>query len=172
LKKSFTTTIENFTDNNVWGGHIQVPLAIANAFIGKDRRIICTLNNTVSFHGALMHNGRGGYFINVNKEVSKKANAGFGDDVLVTLKKDHSKYGFPIPVGFEELLYQDPDGEKVFHGLTMGKQRSLLYIINKPKNEQLKLEKAMIILDYLKSVNGKLDGKELNMALKNNRFRK
>jgi len=67
----------------------------------------------------------------------------------------------------EELLLQDEDGNKVFHRLTPGKQRSLLHIIAKPKSENIRIKKAVAILEYLKSVNGKLDFKELNLAIKN-----
>lgn len=107
-----------------------------------------------------------GYFINVNKEIRKKANIKLGDKCELVLKKDDSKYGLPVPEEFIELLRQDPEGEKVFHALTMGKQRSLVYIIAKPKRSETRLHKAVVILDFLKENNGALDFKALNQAFK------
>jgi len=71
-----------------------------------------------------------------------------------------------IPPVFEELLNQDIEGENYFHQLTPGKQRNLIYIVSKPKSEILQLEKAIIILNYLKSTKGIIDYKELNNALR------
>ena len=66
----------------------------------------------------------------------------------------------------EELLAQDEHGSKVFHDLTPGRQRSLLHLVGKPKSEAIRIKKAITILEYLKSVNGVLDFKELNLAFK------
>ena len=60
----------------------------------------------------------------------------------------------------DELLAaweMDDDGYTVFHTLTKGKQRSLIHIIGKPKSSEIRIKKALVVLDYLKSVNGKLD---------------
>jgi hypothetical protein len=168
----FKTSLGNFQESGVYGGHIKVPLDLAQKVMAKDKRVVCTLNDQISIHAGLISDGKGGFFININKELSKKLQAFEGDELEVHLEEDISKYGMAIPEGFEELLEQDPDAERYFHGLTKGKQRSLLHIINKPKNVQLKLEKAFIILDYLKDVRGNLDFKEVNEALKNNRFKR
>ena len=66
----------------------------------------------------------------------------------------------------EVLLEQDEEGSKLFHALTPGKQRSLLHVIGIPKSTDIRLRKAIITLNYLKSVNGKLDFKEYNQAQK------
>jgi uncharacterized protein YdeI (YjbR/CyaY-like superfamily) len=71
-----------------------------------------------------------------------------------------------MPEEMLELLQIDNDGNKIFPDLTPGKQRSLLFIIGKPKNSDTRLRKALITIDYLKSVNGKLDFKELHAFYK------
>jgi len=65
-----------------------------------------------------------------------------------------------------ELLQIDDEGNKLFHELTPGKQRSLLFIIGKPKNSDTRLRKALMTIDYLKEANGKLDFKELQTFYK------
>lgn len=125
----------------------------------------------LSFQCGLFPKGKGIYFINLNKENRRKINVSEGDKMLIELTEDTSKYGIPVPAIFEELLFQDPEGDQRFHELTPGTQRSLLYIIGKPKSERLQLEKGLVILDFIKSFEGKVDFKGLNEALKNNRFK-
>lgn len=168
----FKAVLSNFYDSGVYWGYVNVPIELAEKVKGKERRVVCTLSDEIEFHCALMHDGKGGFFVNIKKEYQKKLGVLDGDELTIKLREDDSKYGFPVSEAFLELLYQDPEGDAVFHSLTKGKQRSLIHIINKVKSEQLQLEKAHIILDYLKSVNGKLDYKEFNLAFRNNRFRK
>lgn len=169
---TFEASLSNFYDSGVYWGYVSVPVELAEKVRGKDRRVICSLSDNIEFHCALMHDGKGGFFVNIKKEYQKKLAVFDGDILTIKLREDNSKYGFPVSDGFLEMLHQDPEGDVVFHSLTKGKQRSLIHLVNKVKSEQLQLEKAFIILDYLKSVNGKLDYKELNQAFKNNRFRK
>lgn len=146
-----------------------IPEEIAEQFMENDRRVICTFSDEVKSHAALMPAGNGRYFINVNKEIQKKLKLVEGADVAVCLETDDSKYGIPMPEEMDELLKIDDEASGWFHSLTMGKQRSLLYLIGKPKNSDTRLKKAIVITEYLKRVRGKLDFKELNEAFKENR---
>ena len=150
--------------------HLPVPNEIAQFFLkSTGSRVVCTINDQISIQCALMPKGDGSYFINVNKEIRKKLNLGLGASANVVLTADKSKYGMPLPPEMEELLLQDVEGEKLFHALSMGKQRSLLHIIGKPKSSNVRLRKALMTLDYLKSVKGKLDFRALNQFYKENR---
>ncbi|MEM6395057.1 MAG: YdeI/OmpD-associated family protein [Bacteroidota bacterium] len=132
-----------------------------------DRRVMCRFPAAdVEKHAALMHDGSGNYFINISKEIRKEVGVDFGDEVDYELRPDHSKYGMAIPEEMTVLLEQDPEADRVFHSLTLGKQRSLLYLIGKPKRSDTRLTKALGVVEYLKSTKGKLDFKELNAALK------
>ena len=168
----FKTTVQKFSDSPLWAHHIRVPVEIGNELSKTDRRILCSVNGAQPFHGALMHDGSGGFFINMNKELLKTLKVQHEDEIDVSLEKDKSKYGLPVPDFFEELCQQDPEGSSLFHKLTMGNQRNLLRLLIQPKSEQKQLEKALIIFDYLKSTGGTIEYKGLNEAFKNNRFRK
>lgn len=158
--------------NAVYGHHVMVPEDIVEWFFAQDiKRVICTVNEDFTWHAALMPKGAGRYFILLNSEVRKEKKLSVGLDVHVSLVEDDSKYGMPLPEEMKELLYQDPEGEKVFHSLTMGKQRSLLHIIGKPKSSGKRLEKALVILDHLKNRKGDLDFKILNQDFKDNRWK-
>lgn len=162
--------IENF-DNDLWGHHFRVPSEVAEPFVeGTNRRVVCSINSTESFACALMHI-EGGFFINLNKEIRRKLNISVGNQITYTLEKDQSKYGIPLPPEMKELLEIDDDASHYFHKLTPGKQRSLLYIIGKPKSSDARLRKALAITDYLKENKGNLDFREMNQFIKDyNRF--
>jgi len=165
---NFKATLEQL-DSSVWGQHIMVPDKVVKKFMSKDKntRIICNINKTFSFHAALMPIGGGAYFINFSKQNSKKFGLKEGEILHVEILKDESKYGIPMPEEFQELLYQDIEGDKVFHALTPGKQRSLLHIIGKIKNTDIRIRKGLVVLNHLKSNNGKLDFRQLNEDFKN-----
>ena len=163
----FTAKVFNFYESAIYGGHVSVPEEVSEYFLKKKiKRVICILNENHEFHCALMSQGGGRYFININGDVRKKLKLEIGSEVNVELKKDESKYGMPVPEEFEELLKIDDELDRVFHQLTPGKQRSLLHIIGKPKTSETRLNKAIVVSEYLKQVNGKLDFKQLNQAFK------
>jgi len=158
----FESTLEKFQKNKIWSFHIKIPETIVSKFEKKDKRFVCTLNDFISFQCGLLSAGELGFFININASIRKKINLNLHDTLRISLKKDTSKYGLPIPKVFEELLKQDPDFDRVFHKLTAGKQRSLLHRIGNYKNENTQLEKLMILRNYLIQVKGRLDFKELS----------
>lgn len=166
-KMKFKAEVFNFYDSAVYGGHIIIPLEVSEQFIKqKTRRVICIINEEYEFQCGLMPKGDGMFFININSEIRKKMKLEIGSEVNVELKKDESKYGMFLPEEFEELLKIDDELDRVFHQLTPGKQRSLLHMIGKPKTSETRLNKAIVISEYLKQVNGKIDFKQLQQAFK------
>jgi hypothetical protein len=163
--------IEKIKSSLMWDYRIPIDKDDAEKIISSDRRVICTINGVFEFNCGFIPDGKGNYFININKSIRDQLGLHSGDKVSLEIIKDNSKYGMPLPDSFKELLHQDPDGEILFNNLTPGKIRSLLYVIGKPKSEQKQLEKGLIILDYLKECNGKLDFRALNEAFKSNRFK-
>ncbi|MEM6319285.1 MAG: DUF1905 domain-containing protein [Bacteroidota bacterium] len=164
---SFTTQLTRKPSSLSWNFQIDVPKETADLFIeGDNRRVICTLDGKYQFHAALMHNGTGGHFITINSDIRKKLKLGEDATLQVELQKDRSKYGIYLPEEMKELLLVDEEGSHFFHQLTPGKQRSLLHIVGKPKSSDVRLKKSVVVLDHLKTNNGKLDFKMLNEAFK------
>ncbi len=132
-------------------------------FEGKYKRVICSMNGEESFQCALLPWGELFYII-----VSKKKRLGLvaGDIVKVLLVKDVSKYGLPMPEEFEEVLKQDPDGDAMFHALTAGKQRSMLYLLSHAKDIDVRIHQALLIINHLKANGGKIVDKLLYQELK------
>ena len=157
-------------DSSVWNLHLTVPKKVSDHFLSTTgNRLICNIDARWEFHAALMPKGKGVYFININKDIRKKFNLEEGDKISISLSPDNSKYGIHLPEEMEELLEQDAEGNRVFHKLTIGKQRGLLHLIGTPKSSDTRLRKALMTLDYLKSVDGVLDYKELHIFYKEQR---
>jgi hypothetical protein len=172
MEFNFKAKVLSVADSSLmWNTRIMLSDEIVEAFKDTDKRLICNINGSQDHHCAIMSNGDGTYYIMMNKDFVKTNKINIDEELDILLKKDDSKYGMAVPDFFEELCFQDPEADQIFHNLTAGKQRTLLHIVSKIKSEQKQLEKLMIIFDYLKSVNGKLDFKELNAAFKTNRFK-
>lgn len=131
----------------------------------KTRRVVCTLNGSYTYQCALVP-GKGIFSIGVNKPIREKLGLNEGDIVGVKIEADTSKYGMPMPEEFEEVLRQDPEGDRLFHALTPGKQRSLLYMIANPKNIDSRIHLGLIVLEHLKDNGGKLDPERLHYEMK------
>lgn len=165
-----STSLEKF-ESNLWYFHFKVPRNVVSPLdLAKDRRIICTINEDISFHCALMPDGNDDYFINVNKEIRKKLKLEIGTKVELVLVKDESKYGMAMPQEFGELLEMEPETDQYFHKLTPGKQRALIHLVAKPKQSDTRIRKAVAISEYLKLKGGNLDFKELNQFFKDFTF--
>ena len=162
----FITNIEKI-DSNVWTYIIRVPQDISDNILKQNtKRVVCIINKTIEFQCALIPYGNGAYFINLNKEIRTNISKKGFVDLDIELSIDKSEYGMPFPEELRELLELDDEGNKYFLNLTKGKQRNLIHLVGKPKSVAIRIRKAITIVDYLKSTNGKLDFKELNKALK------
>ena len=158
-------------ESDLWSYYVAIPKSIGDHFIeGDDRRIICSINDGPGIHSALMPKGDV-YSVYVKKDFMKKYGLSEGDEVTVTLEKDRSEYGMPMPESFQVLLDQDTEGSEYFHQLTKGKQRTLIHLVGKVKNVDSQLAKGLAIMHHLKEANGELDFKRLNVLIKeyNNR---
>jgi len=165
---TFDAIISTFDINELgYGPHIIIPEKIFEEMIllSPNKRILCTLNNTLTVSRAMSPKD-GYHYILLNKDVLKKCGLENGSPVHVMLQPDVSKYGIDITEEMQEVLYSDPDGSDLFHKLTPSVQRSLIYIVNKIKNSQLRIERSFVILEHIKKMKGKVDGKILQQDFK------
>jgi len=73
--------------------------------------------------------------------------------------EDTSKYGVAVPEEFEAVLLSDYDAHQIFESLTKGKQRGLIYMIDRFKSSQKRIDKTLLLCENLKR--GLRDNKEL-----------
>jgi hypothetical protein len=162
----FSSRIEE-SGNNLWGFHFQVPELIAKSLIqGDDRRVVCLLESKIEYQCAMIPKGDGSFIIMVNKKTRDKLGLKPGSPVQVQLHKDESQYGLPIPEELEEVLRQDETGNRIFHALTPGKIRTLLYIAGQPKTSDTRLRRALAIVEHLKNNAGKINYRQLNEEMR------
>ncbi|MDZ4747541.1 MAG: YdeI/OmpD-associated family protein [Saprospiraceae bacterium] len=162
----FTACIENF-NTRLWSYHLKVPNLVANHFLEQEvKRVVCTLNKTVELQCAIMPAGDGMYFILINKKIRDQLNLKEGSKVEVRLEKDESEFGLPFPAELAEVMEQDKVGRDYFYKLTPGKQRNLIYAAGQVKNPDLRIQRAMVLVEHLKKNKGKIDFKQLCAELK------
>jgi hypothetical protein len=164
-ENTFTADFQIF-ENNLWGGHLQVPDQWATQHIrGNNRRIICRLREELEINAALMPS-KSGWYILINKEIQKKLGLKPGMRLQITLRNDDSEYGMPMPEELEWILLDDEEAHTHFEALTPGKKRNLIYLVLSVKNRDSRIKKALAICDHLKQAKGKLDFKALNEVIK------
>ena len=163
--KTITTHLRKF-DGKLWSFVLPFAKEDVEEFLTDDRRVLLYFNEMDYIHCALMPDGVGDFFININKDTRKQFNLEEDQALEVSLTKDTSKYGMPVPQELEELWENDAVFYDYFHALTPGKQRNLLHLVNKIKSKTKRQEKAVVIYQYLIEAKGKLDFKELNVAFK------
>ncbi len=107
------------------------------------------------------------FYIIVNKKKRDALGIVAGDTVRVELVRDESKYGLPMPDELREVLNQDPEGDRLFHALTAGKQRSLIYYIgSKSTDVDKRIHYSLIVIEHLKRNEGKIVNQELIEEMK------
>ncbi len=165
-----TTTFQSVlekVDSDLWQFFFRVDREMAERFIpGENRRVICTVNGKVRYHAALLHDGNSGFIILLNQSRRKQLHLQTGDRLEVQLEKDTSDYGMPMCEELREVLGQDPDADTLFHRLTPGKQRTLIYWTGNVKNPDIRIRRAMVMTAHLLHRNGDIDFKALNAELK------
>lgn len=117
----------------------------------NNKRAICTLNGAISFHGAIRRKKDGSFFINVALPICKQLKIKSGAKVFASFSIDNTKYQFEMPEEFKEILDQDEEAGRIFHALTEGNQRSLIYLVSQVKSTHKKIERGLKIAERLKS---------------------
>ncbi len=159
---SYKTKI-NKLEHLVGMHYLKVPAKIIEQLGGKFKmRLLCTVNNKLTFQGGLVALGKGNGYISINASRLKKLGLKFKDDVIVSLKKDESEFGMEVSEELKELLEQDEEGLRRFNMLTPGKQRYIIHYVNTVKSSQLRINRAiMLITNLKKSKEGKESFREM-----------
>jgi Bacteriocin-protection, YdeI or OmpD-Associated/Domain of unknown function (DUF1905) len=130
--------------------YVLVDENIVSTFTLKDsKRAICTIGSE-AFHCAFMPKKEGGHFINLGTNICKQLKLKEGDLITLSFKEDDSEFQFEMPEEFLEVLYQDPDADAVFQGLTDGNKRGLIYVITLVKSSEKRIERSLKVAEKLK----------------------
>lgn len=143
--------------------YIEVPAELVKRTgAGYRIRLLCTLNNSITFQCGIVALGNGCGYISLNQKRMKTLKVKDGDTVRVCLNTDPSKYGMEVPKELKELFRQDKEGKRRFDLLSPGKQRYILFYIGSVKSEQKRVERAVLLIGNLKKLS---TGKESFRAM-------
>lgn len=130
--------------------YFEIKKQIVEQFEKKSKtRFVCTINSSFVFSCGLNHLGDGNYFIMLTKDRIKMIGKTVGDSIAVQLEEDTSKLGIEIPEVLEILLDQDPRLNAKFLQLTPGKQRSIIFQMNKIKDLNKQVAKTIELIDSI-----------------------
>ena len=154
-------------NSDIYHWYFSVPNDIAESLIeGIDRRVITKVNGEVKYHCAIHADGEDGYRIMLNRERCKKLGLVRGETIQVELEKDRSEYGVVMSEELREVLDQNPDADKIFHSLTKGRQRTLIYWSDNVKSSDIKIRRALVMSQHIINQKGQPDFKLLNIEMK------
>jgi hypothetical protein len=155
----FNATISKLEGSEVfWTSIIIIPDKVYQEMIllVPKKRIICNINNALTFHCAMIPK-KTFHYIMLGRDKIKTLKLDQNEEFLVEIIPDTSEFGFEICEELKEVLFSDPDGNTLFEKLTPGRKRSFLVYLSRTKNSQLKIEKSFVFLEHLKRNKGKFD---------------
>jgi hypothetical protein len=106
--------------------------------------------NQVPFNLAVQSRKNGPKYLSVSQAMRKSAKVKRGDKVKVSFViVDPNK--LDLPEEMEAVLAQDDEGARKWNKLTVGLQRSLVHYINSSKNVDVRIERALFLINKVKS---------------------
>ena len=123
---------------------------IAKLTKDSNKRVICTINKTEKLHCAIMPKKDDGHFIMISTSICKKLKLKVGMEIEASFVIDKTEYQFDMPEELKEVLDTDDEANKIFHSLTSGNQRGLIYLLSLVKSSGKKIERALKIAERIK----------------------
>lgn len=162
MKFQFSAPLEA-ASSKLFNWQVRVPADVTAAFLASPtkKRVVCVLNGQDPHQCALTPIGGGVYVIKVNQGRIKKLALEEGKTILTELFPDDSKYGLPMPEEMAAVLAEDPEGDKIFHTLSAGKLRTMLYVVSQGTDSDDRIWRAVQVIEHIKKRNGKIDFKAL-----------
>ncbi|RDV12597.1 DUF1905 domain-containing protein [Pontibacter diazotrophicus] len=130
--------------------YLEVPKEVVQE-LGKGR-LYCTVNGKLKFQCGLMALGEGKAYISISKKRMQETGVKLGDTIAATLERDESQFGTEVPAEMEELLRQDEEGNRRFLLLKPGMQRYMLQHVAGVNNPQLRVDRAITLIENLKKL--------------------
>lgn len=128
---------------------VEIPIDIVKKLPAGRVRVEGKVNQ-VPFNLAIQSKKNGPKYLSVSQAMRKSAKVKPGDKVNVSFViVDPDK--LDLPEEMEAVLAQDDEGAKKWNRLTVGLQRSLVHYINSSKNIDVRIERALFLINKVKS---------------------
>lgn len=128
---------------------VEMPAAVVKKLPAGRVRVEGTLNKT-PFNLAIQFKKSGARYLSVSLAMRRSAKLKPGDRVNVSFTIVNPDK-LDLPEEMDAVLAQDDEGAKQWNRLTTGLQRSLVHYINSTKNIDLRIERALFLLNKVKS---------------------
>lgn len=131
------------------GGYFYLTLSTetVNGFQNKrNTRLLCTLDQQLTFQCGLNHLGDGNFFIIISGKNLKAIRKQLGDVVHFELREDPNPLGVDMPEVLMVLLEQDEQINALFQKLSLGKQRHVIHSIKNLKDIDKQIGNAINII--------------------------
>lgn len=128
-------------------------ISISDFIKGNHKRVkvLATFENKrIEFYAALKKEKTGLYRIYFSKAKQKDLGVFTNDYFKLQVFEDTTKYGVEMSEELEAVLLSDFEAYTIFEHLTPGKQRSIIYAIQRYKSPQTRVDKAIILTNNLK----------------------
>lgn len=127
--------------------YFEIDSNVVNTFAKKrSTRLVCTMENSISYSCGLNHLGNGNFFIIVATKYIQGLKKDLGDETFFEIKEDPNPLGVEIPEVLEVLLGQDKEANSIFQELSDGKKRSLIYTIKTIKDIDKQVQRSLAFL--------------------------
>lgn len=127
--------------------YFEIPAEAIEQFEKKRHtRLICSIDEKLTYSCGLNHLGDGNFFIILATRHLKKLGKELEQVVTFSIQEDPNPLGVEIPEVLQALLSQDQEIANSFNDLTDGKKRSLIYSLQRLKDID---KQVNIILTFL-----------------------
>lgn len=145
---SFETRLAEYK-NMLVSAVVEIPMDVVKELPTGRVRVEGKLNN-VPFNLAIQSKKDGLKYLSVSQAMRRSAGVKPGDPVKVRFTLvDADK--LDLPEEMQAVLEQDSEGAKKWNKLTVGLQRSLVHYINSSKNVDVRIERALFLINKVKS---------------------
>ena len=115
--------------------YLTIEADIINQFERKRHtRLVCHLDEKISYQCGLNHLGDGNYFIIIAGKYLEQLGKKVGSVVNFKIEEDPNPLGVDVPEVLTVLLMQDENLKEIYDQITDGKKRALIFSILKIKN--------------------------------------
>jgi hypothetical protein len=115
--------------------YLMIESNIINQFERKRHtRLVCHLDNKISYQCGLNHLGNGHFFIIIAGKLLEQLGKKVGSSIEFKIEEDPNPLGIATPEVLTILLIQDEDLRKIYDKITDGKKRALIFSILKIKD--------------------------------------
>lgn len=131
------------------GGYFYLTLSAetVNGFQNKrNTRLLCTLDQQLTFQCGLNHLGDGNFFIIISGKNLKAIHKQLGDVVAFELQEDPNPLGVDMPEVLTVLLEQDEEINALYQKLSLGKKRHVIHSIKNLKDMDKQINNAISII--------------------------